>query len=86
MNKQSFVIMAILGLAAFTVAGFGNIVEVQGDIGAKVGGSVNTPGVDVPDVRVCSQTTGCNQVDTPDVEEEEIEEEITIDIGDLDGQ
>lgn len=81
-NKIS--IIAMLGLSAFAVAVLGSFNAVFADTEVSVGGNVNTDEVDVPDARVCSTTLGCEQVNTPDVEEQNIEEEVTVTIGNLD--
>ncbi|MDQ4074439.1 MAG: hypothetical protein M3162_09085 [Thermoproteota archaeon] len=72
----------MFGLASLVVAGTSNtVLGLKADLGV----GVTTPGVDVPDARICETNTGCNQVDTPDVDEEEIREDISVEIGDLDG-
>lgn len=83
MLNRVYTIVAMLGIISFVTAGYNN--EVFG-LEASVGGSATVPGQDIPDAKVCSKTTDCKQVDTPDVEEKTVEEEISVEVGNLDGQ
>ncbi len=82
MYTKLFAMVAMFGLASLVVAGTSNTVL---GLGANVGVGVTTPEADIPDVRICETNTGCNQVDTPDLDEEEIREDISVEIGDFDG-